>query len=381
MIVLDMPTTMSTKKPEERPLFAIDDLGVSFDGPGGSRINAVDGLTLTIHPKQTLALVGESGCGKSVTALTALQLIPMPPGRIDRGSIALDGRNLLLCSAHEMLRVRGREIAMIFQEPMTSLNPVYSIGDQIIETIRLHQQLNARQARAVAHQALADVGIPDPEAGLRAYPHEFSGGMRQRAMIAMALACQPRVLLADEPTTALDVTIQKQILRLLRDLQRDRGMAILLITHDLGIVAESADVACVMFDGRVVEYATTTELFARPYHPYTRGLLNSLPRLGERRRRLRTVAEIVDDPAEFRRLPVAALGVTPWWPKHDPPADVLPTERGDLYALHEIDPDHWVGCWRTPYVAEHRARRPDISTRRDDVPLNHGAPAPASKDG
>ncbi|MEM7229338.1 MAG: ABC transporter ATP-binding protein [Planctomycetota bacterium] len=355
---------LPTDDADDRSLFTIEDLAVSFDIGQPERVQAVDGLSLTIHPRQTLALVGESGCGKSVTALSTLQLIPSPPGYIDRGSIALDGRNLLLCSPREMLKVRGREIAMIFQEPMTSLNPVFTVGDQIIETIRRHRHVSRAEARELAIETMQDVGLPDAHTALRTYPHEYSGGMRQRAMIAMALVCQPRVLLADEPTTALDVTIQKQILRLLRELQQERGMAILLITHDLGVVSEAADVACVMYAGRAVEYASVTDLFERPMHPYTRGLLNSIPRLGERRRRLRTVSELVRNPEEFTRLPTANLGVEPWWPRRDEPDGVVPDEQGHRSVLHEIEPGHWVNCWRTPYVAAHLSGRPDLKVRR-----------------
>ncbi|MEE9212778.1 MAG: ABC transporter ATP-binding protein, partial [Phycisphaeraceae bacterium] len=221
-----------------RPMFEIADLAVSFDSAGG-RVRAVDGLSLAIHPRQTVALVGESGCGKSVTAMTVLQLIPRPPGRFDRGSILFEGRDLLSLTEKQMLKVRGGEIAMIFQEPMTSLNPVYTIGDQIIEAVLLHQKVSQKEAVEIAVAAMNDVGIPKPAKRLRAYPHQFSGGMRQRVMIAMALACQPKLLLADEPSTALDVTIQAQILGLLADLQRDRDMAMMLITHDLGVVAEN----------------------------------------------------------------------------------------------------------------------------------------------
>jgi ABC-type dipeptide/oligopeptide/nickel transport system ATPase component len=218
----------------------------------------------------------------------------------------------------------------------------------------------------VAVVALNDVGIPDPQRAMKMYPHEFSGGMRQRAMIAMALACQPKLLLADEPTTSLDVTIQQQILRLLKQLQHSRGMGVMLISHDLGIVAETADVVCVMYAGRVVEYANVFDLFARAYHPYTRGLLGSVPRLTERKRRLRTVSEFVEDPREFRKLPGSAMGIVPWWPTMSAPDD-LAVARSDeqrAYYLYEIEPNHWVGCWRTKYLAEHPTRPPDIEFRR-----------------
>ena len=347
------------------PLLEVTDLAVSFEIAGG-RVQAVDGVILTIHQRQTLAVVGESGCGKSVTAMSALQLIPRPPGRFDRGSILYRGRDLLSMSEKQMLDIRGAEIAMIFQEPMTSLNPVYSIGDQIIEAILLHQHVDVKHAEEIAIQAMADVGIPAPEKRLRAYPHQFSGGMRQRVMIAMALACQPSLLLADEPTTALDVTIQAQILDLLRELQRTRNMGVMLITHNLGVVAGTADVVCVMYAGRVVEYAAVFELFENPLHPYTRGLFRSIPKLREQKHRLTTVEEIVSDPAQFHKLPAAEKGVIPWWPAMEPPPRMAKKNGTSDSLLFEITPGHWVGCWRTEYLTQHPARRPDIAFRRDD---------------
>jgi len=346
-------------------LLEIADLAVSFDGAGG-RVQAVDGVSLTVHRRQTLALVGESGCGKSVTAMTVLQLVPRPPARIDRGTIRFEGRDLLALSEKEMLGVRGAEIAMIFQEPMTSLNPVYTVGDQIIEAIRLHQEVGRKEAVEIAATAMRDVGISEPKRRLGGYPHEFSGGMRQRAMIAMALACQPKLLLADEPSTALDVTIQAQILNLLGGLRRDRDMAMMLITHDLGVVAENADVVCVMYAGRAVEYARVHDLFEKPCHPYTRGLLAAVPRLGERKRRLTTIDQVVGDPDEFRKLPDHDKGVIPWWPTMPPPQGLAATSNGGDSVLHEIEPDHWVGCWRTAHFEGQVSRRPDIDFRREE---------------
>ena len=346
-------------------MLEIADLGVSFDVGGGS-VQAVDGLSLTVHPRQTLALVGESGCGKSVTAMTVLQLIPRPPGRIERGSILFEGRDLLSLSEKQMLSVRGGDIAMIFQEPMTSLNPVYTIGDQIVEAILLHQDVDHRQAIEIAARAMTDVGIGDPDGRLRAYPHQFSGGMRQRAMIAMALACQPKLLLADEPTTALDVTIQAQILELLSSLQHDRDMAVMLISHDLGVVAETADVVCVMYAGRAVEYATVYDLFEKACHPYTRGLFCSIPRVGDPKRRLTTIDEVIGDPGQFRKLPAYDKGVVPWWPSMPPPAQMATSRGVGDSVLHEIEPDHWVACWRTEHLEHHPSRRPDIAFRRVD---------------
>ncbi len=344
-------------------LLEIADLGVSFDVGGGS-VKAVDGLSLTVHPRQTLALVGESGCGKSVTAMTVLQLIPRPPGRIRRGSILFEGRDLLSLNEKQMLSVRGGDIAMIFQEPMTSLNPVYTIGDQIVEAILLHQNVDHRRAVEIAAQAMTDVGIADPDGRLRAYPHQFSGGMRQRAMIAMALACQPKLLLADEPTTALDVTIQAQILELLSSLQHGRDMAVMLISHDLGVVAETADVVCVMYAGRAVEYATVYDLFEKAYHPYTRGLFCSIPTVGDPKHRLTTIDEVIGDPDQFRRLPGYDEGVVPWWPTMPPPAEMATSRGVSDSVLHEIKPDHWVACWRTEHLEHHPSRRPDIAFRR-----------------
>ncbi|MHC4128132.1 MAG: ABC transporter ATP-binding protein [Planctomycetota bacterium] len=343
------------------PLLEITDLAVSFSG-----VRAVDGMSLTVHPRQTLALVGESGCGKTVTAMTVLQLVPSPPARIDRGSVRFEGRDLLGLSEKEMLGVRGGEIAMIFQEPMTSLNPVYTIGDQIVEAIGLHQKVGRKQALEIAAAAMGDVGIPDPGRRLRSYPHEFSGGMRQRAMIAMALACQPKLLLADEPSTALDVTIQAQILDLLGRLQRDRNMAMMLITHDLGVVAENADVVCVMYAGRAVEYARVGDVFEKAYHPYTRGLLAAIPRVGDERKRLTTIDQVVGDPDEFRKLPDYDKGAVPWWPAMPPPDGLAGSHHGGDSVLCEVAPEHWVACWRTERLAGDASRLPDIDYRREE---------------
>ena len=348
----------------DAPLLEVRDLAVSFSNGKGPRIQAVDGVSMTIHARQTLAVVGESGCGKSVTALTTLGLIPTPPAQVDRGSIAFDDggetRDLLNLDAGTMRRVRGGKIAMIFQEPMTSLNPVYSVGEQIIEAIVQHQAVSKRDAREIAVGAMNDVGIPDPAGRLRAYPHQFSGGMRQRVMIAMALACQPSLLLADEPTTALDVTIQAQILDLLGELKRTRGMGIMLITHDLGVVREQADVVCVMYAGRVVEYGTCETVFARPLHPYTRGLLACIPRMRDRQDRLQTVRDVVEDEAQFTRLGAA---VRPWWPWHETPAGLR--EGGSTSCLVEIETDHWVGLWASDAARAKAGRRVDLCWRRD----------------
>ena len=261
------------------PLLAIEDLQTHFFTRDGV-VRAVDGVSYAVEAGETLAVVGESGCGKSVTALSILRLVPSPPGRIVGGAIRFEGVDLLQIGEGEMRRIRGNEISMIFQEPMTSLNPVLTVSRQITETLILHQGLTARAAAARAIEMLRLVRIPEPERRARQYPHELSGGMRQRVMIAMALACHPKLLIADEPTTALDVTIQAQILDLMRELKSEIGAAIILITHDLGVVAEMAQRVAVMYAGRKVEEAPVGDLFRRPQHPYTLGLLASVPRLG-----------------------------------------------------------------------------------------------------
>jgi peptide/nickel transport system ATP-binding protein len=261
------------------PLLAIEDLQTHFFTRDGV-VRAVDGVSYAVEAGETLAVVGESGCGKSVTALSILRLVPSPPGRIVGGAIRFEGVDLLQIGEGEMRRIRGNEISMIFQEPMTSLNPVLTVSRQITETLILHQGLTARAAAARAIEMLRLVRIPEPERRARQYPHELSGGMRQRVMIAMALACHPKLLIADEPTTALDVTIQAQILDLMRELKSEIGAAIILITHDLGVVAEMAQRVVVMYAGRKVEEALVGDLFRRPQHPYTLGLLASVPTLG-----------------------------------------------------------------------------------------------------
>ncbi|MFT7668479.1 MAG: oligopeptide transport system ATP-binding protein [Planctomycetota bacterium] len=262
------------------PVLEVNNLAVRFDTHHGS-VRAVDGVSFSLEEGETLALVGESGSGKSVTNLAMMGLIPQPPGVIETGSVMYGGRDLMQLAPRELQRLRGNEISMIFQDPMTSLNPLLSVGQQLTEVLEVHQGLARRAARKKCAEALGDVGIPDPESRLDQYPHEMSGGMRQRVMIAMALLCDPRVLIADEPTTALDVTIQAQILELMGDLQKRRGTAIILITHDLGVVAGMSDRVHVMYAGRLVEAAPTNDLFGRPEHPYTIGLLGSVPRLDQ----------------------------------------------------------------------------------------------------
>jgi peptide/nickel transport system ATP-binding protein len=273
-------------------------------------VRAVDGVDLAIDRGETLGVVGESGCGKTVTAMTVLKLIQMPPGRIVAGSVMWQGRDLVPLGAEEMRKIRSKEIAIIFQEPMTSLNPVYTVGQQIAETIRQHEGMNRREAMNRAVEMLRLVNIPTPERRVRDYPHQFSGGMRQRVMIAMALSCNPKLLIADEPTTALDVTIQAQILDLLNEMKSRLGMAIMLITHAMGVVAETAQRVVVMYAGRVVEEASVERLFANPLHPYTQGLIRSIPRIDKdagKRTRLEAIGgmvpSLVDPPPGCRFAP------------------------------------------------------------------------------
>jgi oligopeptide/dipeptide ABC transporter ATP-binding protein len=259
-------------------------------------VPAVDGVNFYIKRGETLGVVGESGCGKSVTSLSIMRLIPSPPGKIVEGEILFEGEDLVKKSEAEMRKIRGNDISMIFQEPMTSLNPVYTIGDQIAEAIQLHQGLNYKEAIDKAIEMLRLVGIPLPERRVKEYPHQLSGGMRQRVMIAMALSCNPKLLIADEPTTALDVTIQAQILELMKKLKKELGMAIMLITHDLGVVAEMCERVIVMYGGKVVEEADVVSLFKNPLHPYTEGLLKSIPRMDEDVEKLHVIEGVVPNP-------------------------------------------------------------------------------------
>jgi oligopeptide/dipeptide ABC transporter ATP-binding protein len=277
------------------PLLQVRGLVVSFASDAGP-VQAVRGVDLDVAAGATVALVGESGCGKSVTALSILRLVPNPPGSYDAGEIRLEGEDLLKASEERLREIRGNDVAMVFQEPMTSLNPVLRVGEQVAEAIELHQKVSAKEARKRAIEAFARVGIPAPEQRVDQYPHQLSGGLRQRVMIAMALACHPKLLIADEPTTALDVTIQAQILELLAKLQREEGMAVLLITHDLGVVAETAKRVAVMYAGRIVEEADVMALFERPRHPYTAGLLRSRPRLDVADGKLVPIEGSVPDP-------------------------------------------------------------------------------------
>ena len=315
-------------------LLKVEDLHTQFHVHGGT-VKAVDGVNLTIRPKETVGLVGESGSGKSITALSIMRLLEKN-GRITRGHVWLQDRDLVALSDEEMQDVRGNDISMIFQEPMTALNPVYTCGDQIAEAVRLHGKVDAKQAFDRAIEVLGLVGISDPKRRAKQYPHELSGGMRQRVMIAMALSTNPDLLIADEPTTALDVTIQAQILRLMRKLKGEFGSAILLITHDLGVVAEMCDSVAVMYAGRIVEQAPTVELFTNPKHPYTQGLLESIPRLGHKQDRLHVITGSVPNPlalppgCAFRpRCPIKA-----------------PRSDRDVPPLKAIGPDHLVACWQ-----------------------------------
>lgn len=317
-------------------LLEIKDLKTRFFMDDGV-IPAVDGVSLTVNRGETLAVVGESGSGKSITALSVMRLVPQPQGRIVAGKILFEGRDLLTLPEREMRDIRGNRISMIFQEPMTSLNPVYRVGHQIAESLVTHRGMSPREARERAIEMLRLTGIPAPEKRVDDFPHQMSGGMRQRVMIAMALCCQPQLLIADEPTTALDVTIQAQILDLMLELQEKMGTAIILITHDLAVVAETADRAAVMYCGRVMEEAPVGELFTRPLHPYTEGLLASIPRLDQRVDRLYAIDGVVPD---LRYLP-PGCAFAPRCPRRE---FRCTREAPDLVT---VAPGHRVACWVT----------------------------------
>jgi oligopeptide/dipeptide ABC transporter ATP-binding protein len=316
-------------------LIQVKNLRTSFFTPEGE-LRAIDGVSFAIGEGKTMGLVGESGCGKSVTSLSIMRLIPSPPGRIVGGEILYRGRDLLKLNKEEMRRIRGNEISMIFQEPMTSLNPVFTVGNQIGEAIRLHQGLGKKETREKTIEMLRLVKIADPGSRVDNYPHQLSGGMRQRVMIAMALSCNPSLLIADEPTTALDVTIQAQILELMKELQQKIGMALMLITHDLGVVAEQADEVAIMYAGKIVERSRAQAIFAHPMHPYTVGLLFSLPGTGaKKKKRLDAIPGVVPSPlrlpsgCRFRDRCPRAAGIC---------ADAEPP-------LVEKEPSHWVACY------------------------------------
>ena len=312
----------------------VRDLRVSFPGPDQRRFYPVDGVSFSLERGETMALVGESGSGKSLTSLALLQLVP-PPGRVEQGSLIRMGETDVLALRGEALRrIRGRRVGMIFQDPMTSLNPVFTVGDQIVEGIRAHFKMPRDAARERALQLLQEVGIPDPAARLKAYPHQLSGGMRQRVMIAIALSAEPEILVADEPTTALDVTVQAQILEVLDRLQQSRGMAVLLITHDLGIVAGRADRVAVMYAGQIVEEAPTARLFANPSHPYTQGLFASVPRISGPLRRLNPIRGTVPAPTAWP----SGCRFRPRCPKAFDKSELEPP-------LLTVEPDHQMRCW------------------------------------
>ncbi|MDB5340324.1 MAG: dppD [Planctomycetaceae bacterium] len=329
---------------EPPPLLAVDNLRTYFNTEFGVA-RAVDGVSFSISAGKTLAVVGESGCGKTVTALSILQLVPMPPGRFESGEIRFQGKNILGLSPSELRKLRGGDIAMIFQEPATSLNPVFTIGFQVGEAILLHRpEVPRNKVRDEVLKALRSVHVSDPERRLDQYPHEMSGGMKQRIMIAMALACKPQLLIADEPTTAVDVTIQARILDLLRDIQAEHHMAILLITHDLGVVAELADDVVVMYAGKVIEQAPVHELFNNPRHPYTLGLFASLPRVDETKTRLETIEGSVPPATHFPegcRFRERCKWAGPDCVKEPP--------------LLQIGGGHAVACWYHETIASQRA--------------------------
>ena len=354
---------------DDANVLEVRDLRVSF-AREGQPVCVVDGVSWSVPRGKTLALVGESGCGKSVTALSIMGLIPEPPARLERGRVLLrlepgaEPIDLTQLDERALRRVRGNQIAMIFQEPMSALNPVFTIGEQISEAFELHGRLRGRAARAAAVEMLRKVGVPAPQQRIHDYPHQLSGGLRQRVLIAMALSCEPAVLIADEPTTALDVTIQAQILDLLRELQSDSGMSMVLITHDLGVVARAADHVCVMYAGRIVEEAPVEELFAHPLHPYTQGLLRCVPRRGAGPEALQAIPGQVPDPADLPPgcafHPRCALSAELARVGGRDSVEVGPTsgarvlrdcttKRADRGAnepeLREVRPGHRVACW------------------------------------
>ncbi|HZH26058.1 MAG TPA: ABC transporter ATP-binding protein [Azospirillaceae bacterium] len=323
--------------PLPAPLLEVRDLKTYLRTPDGV-IRAVDGVSFTVEAGRTVGIVGESGCGKSVTALSIMGLVPSPPGVKAGGEILFEGADLLRMSQRELQDIRGDRIAMIFQEPMTSLNPAFTVGDQITEALLRHRNLSPAEARAQAIEQMRHVGIPAPERRVDDYPHKLSGGMRQRVMIAMALACRPRLLIADEPTTALDVTIQAQILDLLRGLRNEGDMGIMLITHDLGVIAELADTVIVMYAGKVVEAAPVGDLFERPQHPYTVGLLGSVPTLEDDGEPLAAIEGMVPNPLS---LPKGCRFV-------DRCPFAIDVCREEMPPLGEVEPGHFAACWRSP---------------------------------
>ncbi|MEZ6017936.1 MAG: ABC transporter ATP-binding protein [Planctomycetota bacterium] len=332
----------SAVETEREPLLRLDGLRTHFDTDDGVA-RAVDGVDYAIYPGETLGVVGESGSGKSVTALSIMRLLPVPPARFAGGRILFRGEDLLAKSDADLRKIRGNDIAMIFQEPMTALNPVFTVGNQLMETVRLHRGYDQARARAHAIDMLTKVGIPAPEKRVDEYPHQLSGGMRQRVMIAIAMSCDPALLIADEPTTALDVTIQAQILDLIRELQEQAGMSVLLITHDLGVVAETAHHVAVMYAGKVVEYASVFDLYERPRHPYTIGLFRSLPELAAPGQRLATIPGVVPSATRFPtgcRFRTRCSIATARCAEAEPPLVALNDDqvgRGHTVACHHLE--------------------------------------------
>ena len=331
--IMDAPRTETAQATDT--LLDVRDLSISFDTPDG-RARAVDRVSFSLRPGETLGLVGESGCGKTVTALALMRLIQSPPGRIDEGEILFKGRDLLKIPEREMQKIRGNEISMVFQEPMTSLNPVFTCGYQVEEAVLLHQKVGKREAAERTIEMLTLVRIPDPRRVAKSYPHQLSGGMRQRVMIAMALSCNPSLLVADEPTTALDVTIQAQILDLLQLLQEEMGMAVLMITHDLGVIAETCRRVVVMYAGKVMEIASVNDLFHNARHPYTLGLRESIPRFARKGERLKVIPGKVPDPLDF--------------PKGCRFSDRCKYAEyrcdNEEIALRQVGDAHWIRCWK-----------------------------------
>jgi oligopeptide/dipeptide ABC transporter ATP-binding protein len=322
--------------PGPDPILKVSDLKTYFDTDDGV-VKAVDGVTFQIHRGETLGIVGESGCGKSVTALSIMRLFPSPPGRFAGGEILLKEKDLIRLTKKEMRHIRGSQICMIFQEPMTSLNPVYTVGQQIVEAVRLHQKLSKKAAAEKAKEMLNLVGISDPGRRIREYPHQMSGGMRQRIMIAMALSCSPSLLIADEPTTALDVTIQAQILELMNDLKSRLGTAIILITHDLGVISETAQQVVVMYAGRVVEHTDVVTLFEKPLHPYTEGLMGSIPSENA----IKTKAKLIEIKGLVPSMTDLPVGCT-FHPRCEKSVEIC---QKDEPPLVESEAGHWVACW------------------------------------
>ena len=336
-----------TEQKSKQPLLEVKSLKTYFYTEDGV-VKAVDGVDFYVNPGEVMGLVGESGCGKSVTSLSIMRLIS-PPGKIVSGEIFFEGKDLVKASEEEMIKVRGNRVSMIFQQPQTALNPVFKVGDQIAEVLSIHQGMNKEKGRARAVELLKMVGIPDPERRAEAYPHELSGGQAQRVMIAMALACVPDLLIADEPTTALDVTIQAQILDLMRNLRKNIGTAIILITHDLGVVAEMAERVAVMYAGYIVEQADVQPLFEKPLHPYTQGLIGSIPILGKLKERLEVIPGTVPN---LVNLPVGCRFAPRCRARTEYALSICTEKEPGLFAY---SPDHLVRCWLYQDTDGHRA--------------------------